>query len=243
MVAVDGRLRLGPDGRLLLLRPPLPGEADRLRRLAGLPVPELVDEVEGELLVTWAPPLATPLADAVPFVAGVLADAHDLGVCHGPLEADHVRTGVLDGWAGGDPTDDVAAFGRLVLGADPPPALAALARRCIAADPATRPTMRAVASSLSAPPTPGCADDPPPPSREIVRNAARRPLPAWVPAAVAVPVAVAAVVLASGGPPAPEPRAVPSATPTTTSTPPTTFGAAPYEGVDAAEPYEGVSPP
>jgi hypothetical protein len=38
---VDGRLRLGPDRRLLVTRPPLPGEADRLRVLAGLAVPSV----------------------------------------------------------------------------------------------------------------------------------------------------------------------------------------------------------
>lgn len=242
MVVVDGRLRLGPDGRLLLLRPPLPGEADRLRRLAGLPVPSLVDEVDGEVLVTWAPPLANPLADAAPFVAGVLADAHDRGVCHGPLVVDHVRTGLLEGWSGGEPADDVAAFGRLLLDADPPPALAALARRCVAPDPATRPTMRAVAASLAPPPV---APGPRPGrTRRTAPPANRRQLPAWVPAVVAAPVAVAAMVLAAGEPPQAEPaRAAPAAATTSTTVTPTTAGSAPYEGVRRGEPYEGISPP
>jgi hypothetical protein len=186
---VDGRLELGPDGRLLVVRPPLPGEADRLRALAGLVVPDLVDERDGELLLTWSPPADDVVAVAAD-VAAVLAAAHRRHVTHGPLVPEHVRTGgVVDGWAGGTAADDVAAFGRLLLDAGPvPEAVAALARRAVADDPAVRPTMAAVAEALAPPPV-----APAPPRRER-----RLHVPRWAPAAAAVPVALAALLATAG---------------------------------------------
>jgi len=178
--AVDGRLHLDPDGRLLLTRPPLPGEAARLRALAGLAVPEVVADGP-ELTCTWSPPDPGPLDAAG--IAAVLAAAHERGVAHGPLERDHVRVGLLEGWAGGDPAEDVASLGRLLLDEGCSPAVAALARRMVAAEPAARPSMRAVADALAPAPAPAV---PPAP--------ARRQVPRWVPAVAAIPVALLAVL-------------------------------------------------
>lgn len=119
--------------------------------MAGLDVPEVVAEGT-ELVVTWAPPSERPIVEVAPTLAALLAAAHERGVCHGPLLPEHVRAGLVDGWAGGTPEDDVAAFGRLLLDAGPlPPSFEALARRAVADDPATRPTMHAVAEALTVP--------------------------------------------------------------------------------------------
>lgn len=187
---MDGRIWLGSGGRLLVSRPPLPGESARLRALAGLPVPEVVDDAD-ELVVTWLPPEDDPAGVAAD-VAAVLAAAHERGVAHGPLAPEHVRSGgVVDGWAGGDPASDVAELGRLLLDAGGlSPTAAALARRATADDPAVRPTMHAMAEALR-PPSPA------PPRRHAIRAQ----VPRWAPAAAAVPIAVAAVVLAADGAP------------------------------------------
>lgn len=184
---MDGRIWLGPDGRLVVSRPPLPGEAARLRALAGLPVPEVVDE-GAELVVTWLPPDDDPAGVAAD-VAAVLAAAHERGVAHGPLAPEHVRTGgVVDGWSGGDPASDVAELGRLLLDAGGLSATAAaLARRATSHDPAVRPTMRAMADALR----------PPLPVAPRRRRPVRVQVPRWAPAAAAVPIAVAAVALAT----------------------------------------------
>lgn len=188
---MDGRLQLDQDGRLLVARPALPGEAARLRALAGLPVPEVVEERDDTLVVTWLPP-ADDITAVAAEVAATLAAAHELGVAHGPLLPEHVRAGgVLDGWVGGDPVDDVASLGHLLLAAAPVPRnVAALARRATADAPDARPTMRALADAFA----------PAPVAAPVPRQ--RPQVPRWVPAAAALPIALAALVAGGGDAPA-----------------------------------------
>lgn len=169
-------------------------------------MPEVVEALEGALVLTWTPPADDVVAIAAD-VAALLAAAHERGVAHGPLLRDHVRAGgVVDGWAGGDPADDVAAFGSLLLDAGGlPGAVAAVARRATADDRAARPTMAAVAAALRPPAPPGgAATAAPAPAAAVTprpvprRSRSRIRVPAWVPAAAAIPVALAALVVTGG---------------------------------------------
>lgn len=111
--------------------------AERLRRIAGPGVPEVL-EVEGDRIVTdWGPPLPLPAALAdLAVLAGAVARAHEAGVLHGPFAAEHLRVGpLLLGWdppGGWTVEDDVASFAD-ALDTAGHPALAARARADIPA--------------------------------------------------------------------------------------------------------------
>lgn len=89
--------------------------------------------VEGRALADAGPLTPDEVAGVTAAVASTLADLHERGVVHGGLDATHVLLGddgrvvLCSLGRGGDPSDDVAALGRLVSGllaagpADAPP--------------------------------------------------------------------------------------------------------------------------
>ena len=168
----------------------VPAEAAALEAARHPGVVELVDSTHDTLRTRRVP--GRPLSELGPLppeevaglaaaVAATLADLHDLGLVHGGIEASHVIV-AADGHPvlcslgrGGEPSDDVAALGRLmaslagVAGGDPlrarlaapprrrrgarpaPPAqvaVAALAAEADHPDPERRPGARALAAAI-----------------------------------------------------------------------------------------------